>query len=114
VQQAERGEPRQRLLEQLQVKPDGRLITRGWAEPHGYPILDPVFGRHTCARLDFCFGVDSNYTRPMLKLAVGQIVPEFAVQRRLRQPVTLSELVAEGPAVLHVYILDFTGSLEGG
>jgi len=50
----------------------------------------------------------------MPSLTVGQIVPEFAVQRRLRQPVTLSELVAEGPAVLHVYIFDFTGSLEGG
>jgi peroxiredoxin len=50
----------------------------------------------------------------MPKLAVGQIVPEFAVQRRIRQPVSLSELVAERPAVLHVYIFDFTGSHEGG
>jgi len=50
----------------------------------------------------------------MPNLAVGQIVPEFAVQRRIRQPVSLSELVAERPAVLHVYIFDFTGSLEGG
>jgi hypothetical protein len=48
------------------------------------------------------------------RVAVGQIVPEFAVQRRIRQPVTLSELVSEGPALLHVYIFDFTGSLEGG
>jgi peroxiredoxin len=50
----------------------------------------------------------------MLELAVGQIVPEFTVQRRILQPVTLSELVAEQPAVLHVYIFDFTGSDEGG
>ena len=50
----------------------------------------------------------------MLTLAVGQIVPEFAVLRRILQPVTLSELVAERPAVLHVYIFDFTGSDEGG
>jgi len=50
----------------------------------------------------------------MPKLEVGQIVPEFAVQRRIRQPVSLSELVAEGPAVLHVYIFDFTGSHDGG
>ena len=59
-------------------------------------------------------GGGSNYTQPMPKLAVGQIVPEFAVQRRIRQPVSLSELVAERPAVLHVYIFDFTGSHEGG
>jgi hypothetical protein len=48
------------------------------------------------------------------KLPVGQIVAEFAVQRRIRQPVSLSELVSERPALLHVYIFDFTGSHEGG
>jgi peroxiredoxin len=50
----------------------------------------------------------------MPQLAVGQVVPEFTVQRRIREPVSLSELVAERPAVLHVYIFDFTGSHEGG
>jgi peroxiredoxin len=50
----------------------------------------------------------------MSKLAAGQIVPEFTVQRRIRQPVSLAELVAERPAVFHVYIFDFTGSHEGG
>ena len=55
-----------------------------------------------------------DYTPPMPNLVVGQIVPEFTVQRRIRQPVSLSELVAQGPAVLHVYIFDFTGSHEGG
>jgi hypothetical protein len=48
------------------------------------------------------------------ELAVGQIVAEFAVQRRIRQPVSLSELVSERPVLLHVYIFDFTGSHEGG
>jgi hypothetical protein len=48
------------------------------------------------------------------QLAVGQIVAEFAVQRRIRQPVSLSELVSARPALLHVYIFDFTGSHEGG
>jgi hypothetical protein len=48
------------------------------------------------------------------KVAVGQIVAEFVVLRRIRQPVSLSELVSEGPALLHVYIFDFTGSHEGG
>ena len=50
----------------------------------------------------------------MPKLAVGQIVPEFAVQRRIRQPISLSELVSERAVLLHVYIFDFTGSHEGG
>jgi peroxiredoxin len=50
----------------------------------------------------------------MPKLAVGEVVPEFTVKRRIGQPVSLSELVAERPAVLHVYIFDFSGSQEGG
>ena len=50
----------------------------------------------------------------MPTIAVGRIVPEFVVQRRIREPVSLSDLVAERPALLHVYIFDFTGSLEGG
>jgi hypothetical protein len=48
------------------------------------------------------------------RLAVGEIVADFAVQRRILQPVSLSELVSERPALLHVYIFDFTGSNEGG
>ena len=44
----------------------------------------------------------------------GDLVPEFSVHRRTRELVTLSELVADGPAVFHFYIFDFTGSDEGG
>ena len=50
----------------------------------------------------------------MTTFAAGETIADFAVQRRIRQPVSLSELVAEGPALLHVYIFDFTGSHEGG
>jgi hypothetical protein len=44
----------------------------------------------------------------------GALVPAFTVHRRTRELVGLTELVADGPAVFHFYIFDFTGHADGG
>ena len=44
----------------------------------------------------------------------GDRLPEFAVHGRLREVVRLQDLIADGAAVFHFYVLDFTGGPEGG
>jgi peroxiredoxin len=44
----------------------------------------------------------------------GAPVPAFTVHRRTRELVELADLVADGPAVFHFYIFDFTGHTDGG
>jgi peroxiredoxin len=50
----------------------------------------------------------------MAGLAVGDRVPDFSVHRRIGELASLTELLADGPAVFHFYVFDFTGSAEGG
>jgi hypothetical protein len=47
-------------------------------------------------------------------ISVGETVPNFTVHRRIREPVTAAALLAEGPAVFHFHVFDFTGGPAGG
>jgi hypothetical protein len=49
-----------------------------------------------------------------MPLQAGNRVPGFRVHRRYNEQLSLDELVAEGPAVFHFHIFDFTGSDAGG
>jgi hypothetical protein len=44
----------------------------------------------------------------------GDLVPTFRVHRSYDEQLSLEELVADGPAVFHFHIFDFTGSDAGG
>jgi hypothetical protein len=47
-------------------------------------------------------------------LAAGDTVAPFTVHRRIEEPVSSGDLLAERPAVFHFHIFDFTGNLEAG
>jgi peroxiredoxin len=47
-------------------------------------------------------------------LSVGDPVPDFSVHRKIGEPMALPELLADGPAVFHFHLFDFTGGPEGG
>jgi peroxiredoxin len=49
-----------------------------------------------------------------MALQVGDRVPEFSVITGPGETATSGELFAMGPTVIHFYIFDFTGSMEGG
>ena len=50
----------------------------------------------------------------MQTIGTGDLVDDFSLHRGTRDVVSLGELVADGPAVFHFYIFDFTGSDEAG
>ena len=49
-----------------------------------------------------------------MTIRVGEAVPEFTVHRRIGEPVTKTDLLADGPAVFHFHVFDFTGGPAGG
>lgn len=49
-----------------------------------------------------------------MSLHAGDRVPGFTVHRKIGEPLTLADLLADGPAVFHFHVFDFTGGPAGG
>jgi hypothetical protein len=49
-----------------------------------------------------------------MAIGVNERVPDFVVLRALQDVAESRDLFAEGPTVVHFYILDFTGQADAG